>query len=68
MQLWYYSIDYKHLRPASMQCLQHGIGDTDSTATMYNSYSCTLLLRNQRFYRQITSYERDGAVSEVDQS
>ena len=29
--------------------------------------TCTLLPRNQSFYRQITSQEKDGAVSGVGQ-
>ena len=30
-------------------------------------YTCILLPRNQSFYRQITSQEKDGAVSGVGQ-
>ena len=32
-----------------------------------NIATCTLLPRNQSFYRQITSQEKDGAVSGVGQ-
>ena len=32
-----------------------------------NTHPCTLFPRNQSFYSQITSYEKDGAVSGVGQ-
>ena len=34
---------------------------------LHNMSICTLLPRNQSFYRQITSQEKDGAVSGVGQ-
>ena len=37
------------------------------TTTEHIIIACTLLSRNKSFYRQITSHEKDGAVSGVGQ-
>ena len=46
---------------------KNGITVSGSCSIYQYTSTCTLLPRNQRFYRQITSQEKDGSVSGVGQ-